>query len=342
MRQPGSSAGGATLAAKPASKNPIRAIDLFCGAGGSSWGAKQAGVHVVAAFDLWDLAGKNHHENFPDTEFIQGRLEDSDPDALAQRLGKIDLIMASPECTNHSPAKGKAQRCEVSKNTAFQVIRYAKVFTPRWIVIENVINMAKWTRYKEFYQALVDEGYQITEQRLNSADFGVPQSRRRLFLLCDRLKKPSDVTKPGLERVPASSFINLNGKYRWTPVEKKNRAAATIARAKRGREHVKQNPFLMVYYGSDGSGGWQKVTRPLRTVTTVDRFAVVKQENGVDMMRMLQPDELAFAMGMNGMTFKHGTRREKIHMLGNAVCPPVMYHVVRSLLFPTSKYAIAG
>lgn len=331
MRQPGSSAGGAVTAAKPATKPPVRAIDLFCGAGGSSWGAKQAGIELVAAFDLWDLAGKNHHENFPDTQFFQGRLEESDPEALAKQLGKIDLIMASPECTNHSPAKGNAPRCEISKDTAFQVIRYAKAFKPRWIVIENVINMAKWTRYKDFYQQLEAEGYKITEQRLNSADFGVPQSRRRLFLLCDRERKPSPVSKSEVEKVPASSFINLNGKYNWTPVEKEKRAPATLARAKRGREHVKRNPFLLVYYGSDGSGGWQKMSRPLRTVTTVDRFAVVKQENGIDVMRMLQPDELTFAMGMTGMEFKHGSRREKIHMLGNAVCPPVMAAILQQL-----------
>jgi DNA (cytosine-5)-methyltransferase 1 len=239
--------------------------------------------------------------------------------------------MASPECTNHSPAKGNAPRCELSKETAFQVIRYAKVFKPRWIVIENVINMAKWTRYAEFYQQLVEEGYKITEQKLNSADFGVPQSRRRLFLLCDRKAKPSIVPKIDVEKIPASTFIDLNGKYKWTPVEKEKRAIATLARAKRGREHVKRKPFLMVYYGSDGSGGWQRMSRPLRTVTTVDRFAVVKQQNGIDVMRMLQPDELAVAMGMHGMLFKYGSRREKIHMLGNAVCPPVMKQVIRSL-----------
>jgi site-specific DNA-cytosine methylase len=53
-------------------KTTIRAIDLFCGGGGSSWGAKLAGVDVVAAFDRWDLAGKNHHENFPSTQFYLG------------------------------------------------------------------------------------------------------------------------------------------------------------------------------------------------------------------------------------------------------------------------------
>ena len=54
----------------------IRALDLFCGAGGSSWGAREAGVEIVAAFDLWPLAGEAHDANFPEAEFISGRLEE--------------------------------------------------------------------------------------------------------------------------------------------------------------------------------------------------------------------------------------------------------------------------
>jgi len=83
-------------------------------------GAREAGVEIVAAFDLWPLAGEAHDANFPEAEFISGRLEEQDIDALVKRLDKIDLILASPECTNHSPAKGNKPRCEQSKDTAFQ------------------------------------------------------------------------------------------------------------------------------------------------------------------------------------------------------------------------------
>ena len=48
-------------------------------------------------------------------------------------------------------------------------------------------------------------------------------------------------------------------------------------------------------------------------------------------MRMLQVPELQAAMGMKGMSFEHGTRRDRIKMLGNAVCPPVMRHLIRTL-----------
>jgi DNA (cytosine-5)-methyltransferase 1 len=313
-------------------KNKIRAIDLFCGAGGSSWGAKQAGAEIVASVDLWDLAGKSHHNNFPDTKFYHGRLEDLDVDHLATELGRIDLILASPECTNHSPAKGNKPRCELSKNTAFQVIRFANKFTPRWIVIENVVSMRQWTRYKEFKAELSDLGYNLREQVLNSADFGVPQSRRRLFMLCDLKEMPAPTPPIDLTPRIVDAIVDFNGTYHWTPLHTERRAKATLERAERGINAIgPDKPFLLVYYGSDHAGGWQELSRPLRTITTVDRFAIVKPSPQGHMMRMLQVPELQLAMGMDGMKFEHGSRRERIKMIGNAVCPPVMKRVVETL-----------
>lgn len=313
----------------------IRALDLFCGAGGSSWGAREAGIELVAAFDLWPLAGEAHLVNFPEVEFIGGRLENLDLSQVQKRLGKIDLILASPECTNHSPAKGNKPRSEESKDTAFQVIRFAKAFEPRWIVIENVVNMRRWSRYLEFKGALEALGYNLREQILNAAEFGVPQSRRRLFLLADRVQEPSKiVSKTRLIR-KAENIVDLNGTYQWSPLNSPTRAVATLQRANRGMEKVgNRKPFLLVYYGSDGGGGWQRLNRPLRTITTVDRFALVKpdQKHG-HVMRMLQVPELQAAMGMPpAMKFEIGTRRDRIKMIGNAVCPPVMKQVIKTLV----------
>lgn len=316
-------------------KAKVRALDLFCGAGGSSWGAREAGVEIVAAFDLWPLAGEAHDANFPEAEFISGRLEDHDVDALVKRLGPINLILASPECTNHSPAKGNKPRCEQSKDTAFQVVRFAGAFKPRWIIIENVVNMRKWTRYAEFKAALVALGYHLQEQVLNSAHFGVPQSRRRLFLVADRQQMPPKVTPRKTAPKKVADIVDLNGTYKWTPLRQPNRAKPTLERAERGFAALgKTSPFLLVYYGSDGGGGWQRLNRPLRTITTVDRFALVKPdpEHG-HVMRMLQVPELQAAMGMPPkMKFETGSRRERIKMIGNAVCPPVMKRVVENLV----------
>lgn len=318
-------------------KAAVRAIDLFCGAGGSSAGATKAGVEVVAAFDCWKLAEETHKQNFPSTKFIREKLErltNEKLGALKEEFGRIDLILASPECTSHSPAKGNKPRCEKSKNTAFQVVRFAKVFQPRWIVIENVVSMRRWSRYPEFKSKLEKLGYKIQEQVLNAMHFGVAQSRRRLFLTCDKDAKPKKIQHPNGKKRNARGIINLNGKYAYSALKKKNRAKPTLTRARRGfRKLGKSRPFLLVYYGSDGAGGWQRLNRPLRTITTVDRFALVKpdQEHG-HVMRMLQVPELQAAMGMRGMKFTAGTRRDRIKMIGNGVCPPVMRHVVANLI----------
>ena len=311
----------------------IRAIDLFSGGGGSSWGASKAGVKIVAAFDRCGLAAKTHKNNFPDSKFFRGKIENRNLKKLKEGLGRIDLILASPECTSHSPAKGNKRPCEKSKNTAFQVIRFAKALKPRWIVVENVVSMRRWSRYEEFKKKLEHQGYQVCEQVLNSMHFGVPQSRRRLFLLCDRKRTPKKIRVAYKSPPTAKTLVNLNGEYGYTPLYKKNRAKATLARARRALRRLGlKKPFLLVYYGSDAAGGWQSLNRPLRTITTVDRFAIVKRSSHGREMRMLQVPELQTAMGMKGMSFEHGTRRERIKILGNAVCPAVMRKVVSSLV----------
>lgn len=319
----------------------IRTLDLFCGAGGSSWGAREAGVEIVAAFDLWPLAGETHRINFPEAVFINARLENLDLQALVKQFGRIDLILASPECTNHSPAKGNKPRCEESKNTAFQVVRFAKAFRPRWLVVENVVSMKRWIRYAEFKQGIEGVGYKLREQVINAADFGVPQSRRRLFLLADLSQQPPFVTPRKHVTRKAAEIVDLNGTYRWSPLRTPTRAKATLLRAERGIAEIgRKKPFLLVYYGSDHAGGWQRLNRPLRTITTLDRFALVKPTPAGYMMRMLQVPELQAAMGMpTAMKFQAGTRRDRIKMLGNAVCPPVMKSVVQVL---TSNFSISG
>ena len=310
----------------------IRAIDLFCGGGGSSWGACRAGIKIVAGFDAWEVAERNHAANFPDAQFFLGRLEGLNVREVARQVGKIDLILASPECTNHSPAKGSRPRCELSKETAFEVVRFARVLMPRWIVVENVLSMKRWTRYAEFKATLSKLDYKLSEQSLDSADFHVPQKRRRLFLLCDRVQVPPKIRPIGGTPRSVRAVVSLNGDYKWTPLLTPRRAEATLTRAQRAVDSLgSSRPFLLVYYGSDHAGGWQTLSRPLRTITTLDRFALVKPSKKGHLMRMLQVPELQMAMGMDGMEFPHGTRRDRIKIIGNAVCPPVMTAVIQQL-----------
>lgn len=312
----------------------IRAVDLFAGVGGSTCGAKAAGARVVAAVDAWDLACKSYADNNPGTAVYESRCEDVDPAGIERQFGTIDLLLASPECTSHTCAKGAAERSEESRSTAFQVVRFAEVLLPRWIVIENVIHMRTWSRYDELMASLNSLGYRCMPQVLNATDFGVPQSRRRLFIVCELGQTPPEIAPPpDQRRLAVRDIIDNNSTYRYSLLRAAGRAVPTLERADRAIANVgPRNPFLIVYYGSDGSGGWQPVTAPLRTITTLDRFAYVRRRNGVHEMRMLQVPELKLGMGFpKDYILERGTRRDRIKLLGNAVCPPVMEHIVRTL-----------
>ncbi len=314
-------------------RNGIRTIDLFCGAGGSSYGALRAGAEIVAGFDKWELAGKVFQDNFPSTLFYGKNLDEIVPGKLKKELGNIDLIMASPECTNHSPAKGAAERCEKSRETAFHVTRFAEAFLPRWIIVENVVSMKRWKRFDEFIKSLTDLGYQYRIITLDASHFGVPQSRRRLFILFDRNSRPPEIKYRAKKTFFVRSVISGNGAYRFTPLRTSRRAKATIERADRAISRLGPDAeFLIVYYGSDYAGGWQSLNRPLRTITTLDRFAYVKPTDNGHVMRMLQPEELKLAMGWpKKFRIGHGTRRDRIRMIGNAVCPKPMRSIIRAM-----------
>jgi|SRR5579872_402609 len=311
----------------------LKAFDLFCGVGGSSRGAVTAGVDVVGAIDMWDLARATYLDNFPHTKFYQARCESLHPKLIKEEIGKIDLLLASPECTSHTCAKGSSPRSEKSRATAFEVVRFARVFKPRWIVVENVVHMRSWRRFNTWLWSLQQLGYETRLQVLNAADFGVPQTRRRLFITAD-LQGIPPVIKPGkIARIPIAELIESDNGFPCSPLRSRGRAKPTLARAQRAiRSLGPCEPFLIVYYGSDAAGGWQRLDRPLRTITTVDRFGYVRPTKNGHELRMLQVPELKAAMGFPAEhDISQGTRRERIKLIGNAVCPPVIRAVIEAL-----------
>lgn len=311
----------------------MKALDLFSGGGGSSYGLRKAGVEIAGAVDMWDTATATYKHNFPDTKVFTSKLEDIDPRTLKRKVGKVDIIISSPECTNHTCAKGNKPRCEDSKATALQLVRYAKAFEPRFLVLENVVHMRPWSRYGELLTELQNLGYNLREQVLDSSHFGVPQSRRRLFITADLHHEPNEIKIPRRKIKTVEDILEPDGKWKTTPLYKEGRAKNTLERAERAFNQLgKKQPFLLVYYGSDAAGGWQTLDRPLRTITTVDRFGLVQPNGKGHTMRMLQVPELKKAMGFGkDYEMPFGTRRDNVKLLGNGVCPPVMTDIVKSI-----------
>jgi len=283
-------------------------------------------------------------DNFPRAKAFVSAAERTSVRQVLEETGPIDLLLASPECRNHSCARGDRPRIEGSRETALQVLRFARVMRPRWIILENVIHMRPWSRYAELLEKLESLGYCVAEQILDAADFGVPQRRRRLFLICDREgPAPTQLNRSKGRKRTAVTILDRRGTWQTNPLKTPRRATATIERAKRAiRALGRETSFLLVYYGSDGAGGWQSLDVPLRTITTLDRFGLVEPSEAGHTLRMLQVPELMRAMGF-GKEFKllHGSRRDKIHLLGNAVCPPVIAAILSTLRSHTSAETFA-
>lgn len=192
-----------------AKRRSIRAADLFCGAGGTSKGLSRACEHLGHKLDLtainhWPTAIATHQRNEPDAQHICERLDRVDPRHVVPG-GRLDLLMASPECTHHSNARGGRPVSEQQRASAWVVLRWAEALYIRSILIENVPEFKTWgplgsdgrplkqragQTYQAFLEALRSLGYHVDTRVLTAADYGDPTTRRRLFILADRRRRP--------------------------------------------------------------------------------------------------------------------------------------------------------
>lgn len=311
-------------------------VDLFCGGGFGARGAVRGGGVPLLGLDAWELATKTYKANFPKSDVITAYIEHEsvNPVKLGRRY-KPDVLLTSPECTSHSIARGAKVGSESSRETAIGIVPWVEAMKPRWVIVENVNRMKKWDRHNELVETIEGLGYTVSDLFLNSAEFGSAQARKRMFLVCDN--EGSTVSREDLLAISKKKSLTANDIIDWempypsTLLRESGRAKGTLERADRAIAEIGRNvPFLVVYYGSDYAGGWQKLDVPLRTVTTVDRFGLVTWRKGDAYLRMLQPDELLKAMG-GGKEHKlpFGSRRQKVKLCGNGVCAEVMTYIFK-------------
>jgi DNA (cytosine-5)-methyltransferase 1 len=183
-------------------RRPI-AIDLFAGAGGFSLGIEQAGFDVLVAVERDPIHAAAYAYNFPQTLVLAADITTLSGEMIWQALlrqeeqrkflnpkSEIDLIIGGPPCQGFS-IMGKNCVDDDRNELVFHFCRLVCELKPRYFVMENVPGMIS-KRYNQLLERLIQEfesnGYCITQpiQCLNAADFGVPQQRRRLFLLGSR------------------------------------------------------------------------------------------------------------------------------------------------------------
>jgi DNA (cytosine-5)-methyltransferase 1 len=300
------------------------AIDLFAGLGGWSTGAKMAGVEVLWAANHWPSAVEWHSANHPDAIHVCQDLHQADwTDVPAH-----DLLLASPCCQGHSKARGKASgnpQHDASRSTAWAVVSALEFHRPMAAIIENVPEFMDWALYPAWVAAMQSLGYQLAPHVVDCADLGVPQNRVRIFLVCTRSKSPLFLKLPKMDHVPAASFIDFDSE-KWSPINKPGRAHATLARVENGRRQHGER-FIMPYYKSGSGLTGRSIHRPIGTITTRDRWAVVDG----DRMRMLTVNENLRAMSFPDETKRPGNHKLAVHLTGNAVPPLAGARVIEAL-----------
>lgn len=281
-----------------------------------------AGVQVVWAANHWPAAVQVHANNHPDTLHVCQDLQQAD----WTQVPSHDLLLASPACQGHSLARGKERaHHDAQRATAWAVVSAAECHQPAAFVVENVPEFARWTLYPAWCAAMNALGYALAPMVLDAADHGVAQHRRRLFIVGTRSKHPIELRMQQHTHVPAASVIDF-ATGRWTPVHHARRSRATLHRIENGRRRFGHR-FVAPYYGSGSGETGRSLDRPLGTVTTRDRWAVIDGER----MRMLTTGEARAAMGFPDTYQLPARHKDAMHMLGNAVVPPVARDVINAL-----------
>jgi DNA (cytosine-5)-methyltransferase 1 len=172
-----------------------KAIDLFCGCGGISVGLKKAGFEIVAGIDIEKKYLASFKHNFPYAKALNTDITSIPPKEFMQIVGivpgELDILVGGPPCQGFSKNVPRKYRyLEDPKNLLVKsFLDYCEVLQPKMVLIENVAEMKNGFEEaysQEIINRLQEEGYTVTAAVLNSADFGVPQRRRRAFFMANR------------------------------------------------------------------------------------------------------------------------------------------------------------
>lgn len=298
----------------------LRAVDYFAGAGGWTTGARQAGVNVLLAVNHWPRAVETHARNHPGTDHVCQDLGLFD----ASKLPDHDLLIASPSCVGHTPARGKEQKHHDSaRATAWCIVTALEAKRPAQFVVENVPAFTGWELYGVWKMAVAALGYAVEEHVLNASEWGVPQERVRLIITGRRGHPAVRLVTPHTLGANAAQIIDWNC-GRWGSTEGRAARTAHVIADGRARGWAR---FLVPYFGSGSGLRARSVDRPIGTLTTKDRYAVVDG----DRFRMLSVREAQRAMSFPADYVLTGTAEEQKKQLGNAVPPELARRVVAQM-----------
>lgn len=160
----------------------LRAVDLFCGGGGASCGMVMGGASLLAGLDQNPVAMETHAHNLPG-EHRCCDLRTVDTDLLPPL--EVDWVHGSPPCQGFTSAKGERSVSDTRNQLVWSFIDWCAEIQSPIVTMENVTGMGtiSETWMDEVSAAFREAGYEARWKELNAADYGVPQTRKRIFVV---------------------------------------------------------------------------------------------------------------------------------------------------------------
>jgi DNA (cytosine-5)-methyltransferase 1 len=153
----------------------------------------------------------------------------------------------------------------------------------------------------------------------------VPQHRRRILIAATRSKHPIELAAPKVAHRPIRDVIDFDAGT-WSQIERPGRSPKTLARVRAGRQQFGDR-FVMPYYGSGSGLTGRSLDRPIGTITTRARWALVDGPR----MRMLTTAENCAGMGFPADYRLPDNHSLALHMLGNANPPPMAAYAIDAM-----------
>ena len=202
-------------------------VDLFSGAGGLAEGFRQAGWRVVAATDVDAGASATFRRNFPEASFFEGPISKVTAKKLmaetALKPGELGCLIGGPPCQSFSYSNHQRSADDERARLFRQYLKIVATLLPKTLVMENVpgmLSVGGGSIVSAIKRKLKKLGYELAIRILYAEDYGVPQQRRRVFVVASRVGDPADIF-PDATHGPAPKPSEEANAYvhRWSPPE---------------------------------------------------------------------------------------------------------------------------
>lgn len=169
----------------------IKVLDLFSGCGGLSLGFKMAGFEISGAIDNDADSIQTFKKNFKKSKSLIKDINKINKKEIKKNFNNIDVIIGGPPCQGFSNANRWQKEYNDPRNLLFlKFIEFVKIIKPKMLLIENVsgiLSRSKGQIINNIKEILNENGYKVDYKLLNASEFGVPQIRKRVFIVGNRL-----------------------------------------------------------------------------------------------------------------------------------------------------------